>query len=306
MELKELEYIVAIADAGSISRASERLFLAQSSVSQFLSRVEAELGCKLFTRTANGVRSTLSGDIYIRNARELLHRYRMLRTELQDMNCPSEGRIEFGISSFRGEYLMPDILCRFHQLAPAVDVILHELNSMQLQKKIAAGELDAALAAFPEHEYEADNQQTGKWIKDDEVLIVAHKEHPVMQYVHTGAPRPMLPWVDLSEIMHLEFLLSDRSTILGKSAYYLFDSIGACPISRNSKLTAAFAAAMARKGLGLAFTYRSCANEYPDVEYISIGPRQYFIKLTLLYPPDGYRSRAVRALERVMLEELQS
>ncbi len=300
MELKELEYITAIAEEGSISKASERLYLAQSSVSQFLSRIEADLGCKLFTRTANGVRPTPSGEIYIRNAKEMLHRYRLVKTEIQDLNRPSEGRIEFGISSFRGEYLLPNVLKRFREYAPAVDVVIHELNSVHLQKKISSGELDMALAAFPSEEY----HHEGKWIMDDEVVLVTSKKHPVMQYVKIGEGGPMHPWVNLSDILHFEFLLSDQNTILGKAAQYFFDNAGASPAALNNSLTAAFAASLAREGLGLAFTYRSCAVPYKDVEYISIGTTPYYIKLALLYPKEGYRSNAVRALEEIIREGL--
>ena len=102
MELRELEYVTAIADAGSLSKAADRLYLAQSSLSQFLNRLESELGTKLFVRTSGGVRPTLSGEIYIRSARQILRQYRMMRAEVQDMERPSEGRIDFGISSFRG------------------------------------------------------------------------------------------------------------------------------------------------------------------------------------------------------------
>ena len=61
MELKELEYIVAVAEERSISKAADRLYLAQSSLSQFVSRYEAELGVKLFKRTSGGVRPTAAG-----------------------------------------------------------------------------------------------------------------------------------------------------------------------------------------------------------------------------------------------------
>ena len=75
LDLKELEYVVTIADEGSISRAAERLFMAQSSLSQFLARYEAELGARLFSRTGGGVRPTGAGEIFIRSAREMLLRY---------------------------------------------------------------------------------------------------------------------------------------------------------------------------------------------------------------------------------------
>ena len=64
MELKELEYIVAVAEERSISKAADRLYLAQSSLSQFVSRYEAELGVKLFKRTSGGVRPTAAGSCF--------------------------------------------------------------------------------------------------------------------------------------------------------------------------------------------------------------------------------------------------
>ena len=57
---------------------------------------------------------------------------------------------------------------------------------------------------------------------------------------------------------------------------------------------------MARQGLGLALTYRSCVEHAPDVAYLSIGQERFYVDLVLMYPPDGYRSRAIRALEEMV------
>ena len=61
MELKELNYLIAIAEEKSISKAAERLYMAQSSLSQFLSTLEANLGNRLFVRQSTGVRPTEAG-----------------------------------------------------------------------------------------------------------------------------------------------------------------------------------------------------------------------------------------------------
>ncbi len=296
VELRELEYVLAIADTGSISRAAERLYLAQSSLSQFLNRLESNLGVKLFVRTSGGVRPTLSGEIYIRSARQMLSQYRMLKAELHDMESLGEGRIEFGISSFRGEYLLPKALYSFRETAPSVEVVIHEMDSKLLHRRIAAGDLDMGLIAYQGDAWTA----SGKLVKRDEVIIVANKAHPVMQYVSIGNGGPDRLWVNLEQISHFEFLLSNHSTMLGSSAYEMFDRLNIKPRAVNTNLTAAFAAAMARQGLGLAFTYRSCAAPYPDVEYLSIGPDQYYVNLALVYPPEGYRSRAIRAFEETI------
>ena len=296
MELKELEYIVAIAEAGSISKAAERLYLAQSSLSQFLSRYEAELNTRLFSRTSGGVRLTRAGEVFVRNARQMLWQYRRLKSELHDLDQPGAGRIEFGISSFRGGYLLPKVLRQFQRKYPGVEVVIHEHDSAALMKKLAAGELDAALVAFQEDS----GPPLDQFVMRDEVLLIAAKDHPVMQYVHGVEGAPGRSWVALEDTLQFEYLLSNDSTMLGSIAQRLFALCGRQPRVVNENLTASFAAALARQGMGLAFTYRSCLEYAPNVEYLSIGRERCYVDLVLMYPPDGYRSRAIRALEEMV------
>lgn len=300
MELKELEYIVAVAEEGSISRAAERLYLAQSSLSQYLSRYESELGVKLFRRTAGGVRTTAAGELFLRNARQMLLQYHQMRQHLTDLDAPMEGRIHFGISTFRGSYLFPKAMHLFRQEAPTVDVVLHEHDSIVLQRKIAAGELDLALVAYREDQWAGQ----GKFLMKDEVLLVASRDHPVMEYVREGGGGPDRPWVELSEIAHLDFLLSSRSAMLGNIAEKMFEDLGVVPRYVCGTQTASMSAALARRGLGIAFTYRSCIEESRDVIYLSIGKNRSYVNLALIYPPEGYRSRAIRAFESAMCRVL--
>lgn len=300
MELKELEYIVAVAEEGSISRAAERLYLAQSSLSQYVARTEAELGVKLFRRTAGGVRPTAAGELYLRNARQMLLQYHQVRKQLTDLDAPIEGKIHFGISTFRGSYLFPKAMHLFRQEVPTVDVVLHEHDSIVLQRKIAAGELDMALVAFREDQWE----EQGKLLMKDEVLLVANREHPVMEYVREGGGGPDRPWVELAEIAHMDFLLSSRSAMLGNIAEQMFQELGVEPWYVCGTQTASMSAALARRGLGIAFTYRSCVEESRDVIYLSIGKKRHYVNLALIYPPEGYRSRAIRAFESVLCRVL--
>lgn len=296
MELKELEYIVAVAEEGSISRAAERLYLAQSSLSQYLARYESELGVKLFRRTSSGVRTTAAGDLYIRNARQILMQYHQVRKQLTDLEAPMEGKIQFGISTFRGSYLFPKVLHLFQQEVPNVEVILHEHDSVVLQRKIASGELDMALVAIrPDQWY-----GQGRLIMKDEVLLVANRDHPVMEYVREGGGGPDRPWVELADILHMDFLLSSRSAMLGNIAQQQFAMLEAEPKFVCGNLTADMAAALARRGMGIAFTYRSCIEESRDVIYLSIGKKRCYVNLALIYPQEGYRSRAIRAFENVI------
>ena len=183
-----------------------------------------------------------------------------------------------------------------------MDVVLHEHDSIYLQRKIAGGELDLALVAFREDQWE--NQ--GKFLMKDEVLLVANRDSPVMEYVREGGGGPDRPWVELSEIAHLDFLLSSRSAMLGSIAQKQFDDLGIHPKFVCGTQTASMSAALARRGVGIAFTYRSCIEESRDVIYLSIGKSRCYVNLALIYPQEGYRSRAIRAFENAICRVLAS
>ncbi|WP_367566921.1 LysR family transcriptional regulator [Lacrimispora sp.] len=297
MHLRELNYVVTLADEGSITRAADRLYMAQSSLSQFLQQYEAELGMALFVRTSKGLSPTAAGNLFIENARSILYHYRLVRNEMYDMEHLQKGQITLGISSFRGSYMLPPILKQFYLHYPKITVNVVEANSIALEEKILEGEVDLALVALPlkklNHEVEV--------LKSDEILLVTNKSHPITNCLHKKDTYPFA-WVDLKEIIDFEFILSDYDTILGIKSRQAFRKAGLKPYARNTTITAAMAAAMAREGLGLAFTYRSCVGEFNEAVYISIGTEGVYVDLALAYPYAEYRSKAASALGEMIYE----
>ncbi len=297
MHLKELTYIVTLADERSISRAADKLYMAQSSLSQFLSQYESELGLPLFVRTSKGIRPTSAGTLFIDNARTILTHYRLVQNELWDMAELKGGSVILGISSFRGRHMLPKILKPFYEKYPNVRVDIVEQNSMALEDRLIEGSIDLAIVALPltrlTHEVE--------FIKKDEIFIVANRKHPIMQFAHRQKNSPYY-WVDLQDTASFEYILSDYDTILGSMSRRQFQKAGIKPIAFNTNISADLGAAMARAGLGLAFTYHSCAENYPDTEYISIGKDGVFLELALAYPYSTYQSKAALALGNVIRE----
>lgn len=78
MELRQLEYIIAIADQGNISKAAEALFITQSGLNQQLIKLEQELGIQLFYRDKHHLQMTAAGKVYVENAREIINIYSKL------------------------------------------------------------------------------------------------------------------------------------------------------------------------------------------------------------------------------------
>lgn len=295
MHLKELNYIVTLADELSISRAADRLYMAQSSLSQFLQQYEAELGIELFVRTSKGIRPTAAGNLFIDNARSILTHYRLVQNELWDMAKLEGGNVILGISSFRARHMLPKILTHFRSQYPKVLVDIVEENSMALEDMLVAGSIDIAIVALPltrlAHEVE--------FLKQDEIFLVANKNHPVMDFAHKRDDSPY-SWVDFKDTAEFEFILSDYDTILGSISRQQFKKAGIKPIAHYTNITADLAAAMARAGLGLAFTYQSCAEPYEDTVYLSIGEQGIYLDLALAHPYSTYQSKAAKALARVI------
>lgn len=297
MHLRELNYVVTLADEGSITRAADRLYMAQSSLSQFLQQYEAELGMALFVRTSKGLSPTAAGNLFIENARSILYHYRLVRNEMYDMEHLQKGQITFGISSFRGSYMLPPILKQFYLQYPKITVNVVEANSIALEEKILEGEVDLALVALPlkKLNYEVEV------LKSDEILLVTNKSHPITNRLHKKDTYPFA-WIELKEIIDFEFILSDYDTILGIKSRQAFRKAGLKPYARNTTITAAMGAAMAREGLGIAFTYRSCVGEFNEAIYASIGTEGVYVDLALAYPYAEYRSKAASALGNVIYE----
>ncbi len=149
MTSKELMYVKTIAEEKTISKAAQKLFVAQPSLSQSLQRIEEALGARLFNRTAGGLTLTYAGERYYHMATQILKMYQDFETEVSDINNLKTGRIHVGITNDLGTIVLSRVLPLFHTLCPNVEVYVSEENSCVLDQKILSGELDFAGDARP-------------------------------------------------------------------------------------------------------------------------------------------------------------
>lgn len=213
MDLKELDYIVTVANEGSISRAAEKLFMAQSSLSQAVRLFEQDLGTPIFVRTARGVRPTSAGEAFIFHARQILQQYQEARSEASDIENLKGGTVIFGISTYRGTYLLPPVLKKFHALYPRVHVEICEMDSIDLENKILEGLLDLALIAAPPVRI----KHGVDFLMRDEIMIATTADHPVMAFAKPCESEPEQMWIDLKDTAPFEYILGPPSTVLGRT-----------------------------------------------------------------------------------------
>lgn len=297
MEPKEFYYLSVLAEEGSVSKAAERLFMAQSSLSQFLQQTESDLGVKLFQRTSRGIRPTLNGSVYISRLQKIMAEYQNAKNELWDSENLKGGTIALGISSFRAQWMLPEVLQRFYKQYPDTTIKVVEENSMCLEDMILEGRLDLAVVAMP-----CVKLKDGvRFLRKDEIVLVAHRDHVIMESAKWRQGSPGY-WINPEDMAEFEFILSDYDTMLGNISRKLMRNAGVQHIAVNDNITAELAFSMASHGLGLAFTYYPYSKLHSNVIPLRIGKEGTFLELGLARPLCGYYSKGAEALERVIRE----
>ncbi|GAA1015755.1 LysR family transcriptional regulator [Streptomyces thermogriseus] len=145
MELRQLEYFVAVAEEQNFTRAAERVHISQSGVSAQIRQLERELGAELFDRSARTVTLTAAGKAALEHARAALAAAGAVGQAVGEVTGLIRGRVTVGMVT--GCTLTPlfDALAAFHRAHPGVEISLLEDNSDLLIKKVRAGIVDLAL-----------------------------------------------------------------------------------------------------------------------------------------------------------------
>jgi LysR family hydrogen peroxide-inducible transcriptional activator len=149
LSLRDIEYVVAIADTGSFTAAAERCGVAQPSLSGQVRKVENQLGLRIFERTGRDVRLTAAGAGLVGQARIVLGEARRLFDIARTLNDPLAGPLRLGVIATLGPYLVPHLLGPLRTAFPALRLILREGLTADLSALVISGELDAVLLSLP-------------------------------------------------------------------------------------------------------------------------------------------------------------
>ena len=142
MDLKQVEYIVEIVKQSNITRAADKLFITQSALNQQLLKLEKELGTPLFYRSRSDCRLTEAGEVYIKNAYELLRIKKETYNTISDIGQMRKGNISVGFTPGRGITMFMNVYPLFHKEYPDVIIEPVELSVRKQQDLISQGQLD--------------------------------------------------------------------------------------------------------------------------------------------------------------------
>jgi LysR family hydrogen peroxide-inducible transcriptional activator len=175
MEIHQLRYFVAVAEAGSFSRAAERCYVAQPSLSQQVKKLEASVGHLLFDRLSHGVVLTEAGRALLPRARRILAEVQEARAALKEDLETGAGLLAVGAIPTMAPYLLPPVLCHFRRAYPNCELSVREDLTERLIEAVVDGELDCAVVSTPIDEPLIALEVLGS----ERLLFTASRGHPL-------------------------------------------------------------------------------------------------------------------------------
>jgi len=171
---RHLEVFMKVVEKQNFSKAGEELHMTQPAVSQYIKALEEEVGTQLLERSNRYVYMNLAGEIVYRHAKEISALYTKMKTSLDDLTKQAKGPIFIGASYTFGEYILPRVIAKLRNQYPQIIPNVRIHNTEQIIELVAAHEIDIGII---EGSFHNDSLYT-EVISEDEMVIVASKEHP--------------------------------------------------------------------------------------------------------------------------------
>ena len=149
MNTKQLQYVLVLANAGSFSRAADMLNISQPSLSQYIKKIEKEIGTELFDRTNGEVRLTDAGRVYIDAGRKILDLEHQMESAISDLNEYKSGSVIVGAAPYRAASMIPAIASAFRKIYPGMHLVVREETTAELADGMTRGEYDLTLTLLP-------------------------------------------------------------------------------------------------------------------------------------------------------------
>lgn len=146
MNLKQIEYFIALAEELHFGRAAERLGMAQPPLSRQIQQIEADLGAQLINRGRNAISLTQAGERFYERGSALLAELGDIRLEIRRIGQGAEGRLRIGFVGSATYGMLPTILKSFRASWPEVNLSLAPMNNAQLQRSLIRRDIDIAIA----------------------------------------------------------------------------------------------------------------------------------------------------------------
>ena len=180
MNLRDLRYLVALADHRHFGRAAEACFVSQPTLSAQIKKLEEELDVALFERAPRRVMLTPAGREVAERARLILREVEQLREAARRTRDPEAGSVRLGLFPTLGPYLLPHVIPAVRKRFPRLELLLVEEKTEELLRRLREGQIDAAVLALPLH----DDQLHIEPLFVEPFVLAVPEQHPLARREH--------------------------------------------------------------------------------------------------------------------------
>lgn len=313
--LKNMEYVYAVYQKKSFSKAAESLHVSQPALSTAIRKIESELQLQLFDRSSSPIELTPAGKYYIASIEKIMRVEEDMRSYFAQLVKEQRTVINVGTSSFFCSYVLPELVEEFKRERPEVSVNLMEANSSEFAGLFASDAMDLCITVDDLGGLQGRHALESRVWRREEIILAVPAEHPITQelkteritfgQVRSGAYREKTPGVELSRFRDVPFLLLKSGNDLNTRAHEMCRRAGFAPkvaMQLDQMLTSYYVAC---SGKGAAFIR-------PDlVKYVEPTARLYFFKLddplarrdVMLYAPQGKLSPVAEEFREFLTED---
>ena len=205
MNLRDLQYLVALADHRHFGRAAEACFVSQPTLSTQVKKLETELGVTLIERRPRNVILTDAGERVVERARVILEEAANIQGIANQAHDPESGTVRMGLFPTLAPYLLPHVVHRLHARFPRLELLLVEEKTDVILQQLADGQLDAGIVALPVH----DDRFEQQLLFSEDFVLAVPADH---ELARAGEP------VDLSVLANEHVLLLEEGHCLRAQA----------------------------------------------------------------------------------------
>jgi len=180
MNLRDLKYLVALAEHRHFGRAAAACFVSQPTLSTQIKKLEEELGVPLVERAPRKVMLTPAGREAAMRARSIVAEVEQMKEAARRSRDPEAGTVRLGIFPTLGPYLLPHVIPTIRERFPQLELLLVEEKSDVLLAQLRNGQLDAALLALPIN----DEQLHVEFLFEEPFVLAAPEGHPLTARTH--------------------------------------------------------------------------------------------------------------------------
>lgn len=296
MNMKQFRYVLVLADTGSFSRAAEELNISQPSLSQYVKKIESQLGVELFNRVNGNVRLTDAGRIYIEAGKKILDLEHQMQSQFSDLKAYHTGSVIVGTSPYRSASMMPGVVKAFQEKYSGMHVVVEEMTTGELLEATEHGQFDVCLTMLPVNErlfaYEK--------VMEEELILAVPASLP--RYTAECMENRKYPVIDAAQINGKAFVMITENQVMQKTLDNLCKDFSLT--LRKAAVVKSLEAqiAMVRSGVGMALVPSGITGfcSEGDVAFYSFWQELPKRQVAAIWPKDRQLNQPTRALVNLM------